>query len=75
MLPLYKPFDGRYDSRCIRRCSSMVEHGFRKAGVEGSTPSIGFGFCYEAKSSNQEINHDQIFLSKIHCITANYSRM
>ena len=24
------------------RCSSMVEHGFRKAGVEGSTPSIGF---------------------------------
>lgn len=25
-----------------RRCSSMVEHGFRKAGVVGSTPTIGF---------------------------------
>jgi hypothetical protein len=26
----------------LGRCSSMVEHSFRKAGVEGSTPSIGF---------------------------------
>ena len=25
-----------------RRCSSTVEHSFRKAGVEGSNPSIGF---------------------------------
>src|ERR1022692_1157015 len=24
-----------------RRCSSMVEHRFRKAGVEGSNPPIG----------------------------------
>jgi hypothetical protein len=26
----------------IRRCSSTVEHRFRKAGVEGSNPPIGF---------------------------------
>ena len=25
-----------------RRCSSTVEHGFRKAGVVGSIPTIGF---------------------------------
>lgn len=30
-----------------RRCSSMVEHGFRKAGVKGSSPFIGF----------QRVNH------------------
>jgi hypothetical protein len=39
---LYKPVYDRYYSRHIRRCSSMVEHSFRKAGVEGPTPSIGF---------------------------------
>ena len=27
---------------CCRRPSSMVEHSFRKAEVEGSIPSVGF---------------------------------
>ena len=40
--PLYRLRNDRYYTRCMRRCSSMVEHGFRKAGVEGSSPSIGF---------------------------------
>ena len=38
--PLYKRRGRRYDIRPCR-CSSMVEHSFRKAGVEGSIPSIG----------------------------------
>jgi hypothetical protein len=38
---LYKIWPELYYGE-IRRCSSMVEHGFRKAGVEGSNPSIGF---------------------------------
>ena len=41
MLPLYKPANVQYYSRRKGRCSSMVEHSFRKAGVEGPTPSIG----------------------------------
>jgi hypothetical protein len=41
MNPLYKTPNIQYHNRRIRRCSSMVEHSFRKAGVEGSTPSIG----------------------------------
>ena len=41
ILPLYKPANVQYHSRHKRRCSSMVEHSFRKAGVEGPTPSIG----------------------------------
>ncbi len=39
---VYKPGNDQYYNRHIGRCSSMVEHGFRKAGVEGSNPSIGF---------------------------------
>ncbi len=42
MLPLSKPGNDRYHSRRIGRCSSTVEHSFRKAGVEGPNPSIGF---------------------------------
>ena len=42
MKTLYKPGNNRYYIRHISRCSSMVEHSFRKAGVEGPTPSIGF---------------------------------
>jgi hypothetical protein len=30
----------------LRRRSSTVEHGFRKAGVEGSSPSVGFTFLW-----------------------------
>jgi hypothetical protein len=41
MSPLYKPHNVQYYSWYNRRCSSMVEHSFRKAGVEGPTPSIG----------------------------------
>ena len=42
ILPLYKPANDKYYSRRNCRCSSMEEHSFRKAEVEGSTPSIGF---------------------------------
>ena len=42
---LYKPGNDRYYSRLDCRCSSMVEHSFRKAEVEGSTPSIGLSVC------------------------------
>ncbi len=38
---VYKPANARYYSRRKCRCSSMVERSFRKAEVEGSTPSIG----------------------------------
>ena len=37
---LYKKRPRDYDF-FLCRCSSTVEHGFRKAGVEGSSPSIG----------------------------------
>ena len=39
---VYKSRSEQYHIRHISRCSSMVEHSFRKAGVEGPTPSIGF---------------------------------
>ncbi len=42
ILPLYKTTNDRYYTRRNCRCSSMEEHSFRKAEVEGSTPSIGF---------------------------------
>ena len=42
---LYKQAIRQYYIRHKCRCSSMVEHSFRKAEVEGSTPSIG---CIEA---------------------------
>ena len=41
---VYKPGNEQYDIRHIGRCSSTVEHSFRKAGVEGPSPSIGCGF-------------------------------
>jgi uncharacterized protein len=41
MKPLCKPGNEQYYSQQIGRCSSTVEHGFRKAGVEGPNPSIG----------------------------------
>ena len=41
ILPLYKTICHQYYTRSYRRCSSMEEHSFRKAEVEGSTPSIG----------------------------------
>ena len=49
MAVLYNPADNRYDGSVgwylpnilFCRCSSMVEHSFRKAGVEGPNPSIG----------------------------------
>ncbi len=41
ILLLYKPGNDRYYTRRYCRCSSMEEHSFRKAEVEGSTPSIG----------------------------------
>ena len=45
-----KPDNDRYYGRRKCRCSSMVEHSFRKAEVEGSTPSIGcirYLSCFE----------------------------
>ena len=36
-----------------RRCSSMVEHGFRKAGVVGSSPTIGFFSVHEYSARRQ----------------------
>ena len=41
MLPIYKPGNDQYYVRRKCRCGSMVEHSFRKAGVEGSNPPIG----------------------------------
>ena len=42
ILTLYKTANDRYYTQSKCRCSSMEEHSFRKAEVEGSTPSIGF---------------------------------
>ena len=39
---VYKAGNEQYHIRHIGRCSSTVEHSFRKAGVEGPNPSIGF---------------------------------
>jgi hypothetical protein len=55
MLPLYKPANAQYYSWYKRRCSSMVEHSFRKAEVEGPTPSIGFVNLREKYNSLQKI--------------------
>jgi uncharacterized protein len=59
---LYKKANEQYHIRRRRRCSSMVEHGFRKAGVEGSNPSIGFMNLKEKYNSLQQILKD---LSKV----------
>ena len=55
MLPLSKPGNDQYYSQHIGRCSSTVEHGFRKAGVEGSNPSIGFVNLQEKYNSLKQI--------------------
>jgi uncharacterized protein len=52
---VYKPGNDQYYSRHIGRCSSTVEHGFRKAGVVGSNPTIGFMNLQEKFNSLQEI--------------------
>ena len=52
--PLYRPRNDRYYTRCMRRCSSTVEHGFRKAGVEGPNPSIG---CVTLQSQGAGLPH------------------
>ncbi len=54
MKPLCKPGNDQYYSRHIGRCSSTVEHGFRKAGVEGPNPSIGFVNLQEKHNSLKE---------------------
>jgi uncharacterized protein len=51
---LYKKANEQYYIRRRRRCSSTVEHGFRKAGVEGSNPSIGFMNLKQKYDSLQE---------------------
>ena len=55
MNALYKTGDDMYDIRRKCRCSSTVEHGFRKAGVEGSNPSIGFMNINQKYNSLQQI--------------------
>ena len=52
---LYKTDNEQYYIRYKRRCSSMVEHSFRKAEVEGSNPSIGFMNLQEKYNSLQQI--------------------
>ena len=58
MKRLYKPVNDKYDIRHVGRCSSMVEHSFRKAEVEGSNPSIGFMNLSEKYDLLQEIFKD-----------------
>jgi uncharacterized protein len=41
-----------------RRCSSTVEHGFRKAGVVGSIPTIGFMNLEQKSASLRQILKD-----------------
>ncbi len=68
---LYKATIWRYYARHKCRCSSMVEHSFRKAGVEGSTPSIGcylsigrkcyfFMFCLNMTASDTSAEAEEI---------------
>jgi uncharacterized protein len=52
---VYKPANDRYYIRRKCRCSSMVEHSFRKAGVEGSNPSIGFMNLQQKYNSLQQV--------------------
>ena len=52
---LYTPADVQYYSRRKCRCSSTVEHSFRKAGVEGPNPSIGFVNLQEKYNSLQQV--------------------
>ena len=55
ILPLSKPGNDQYYSRHVGRCSSTVEHSFRKAGVEGPNPSIGSVNLQEKHNSLKEI--------------------
>ena len=52
---VYKTADEQYYSRRKCRCSSMVEHSFRKAGVVSSTLTIGCVNLQEKYNSLQEI--------------------
>jgi uncharacterized protein len=52
---VYKPGDDQYHIQHIGLCSSMAEHGFRKAGAEGSSPSIGFMNLQDKYNSLQQI--------------------
>ena len=54
MNTLYRTANEQYYIRRYCRCSSMVEHSFRKAGVEGSNPSIGFMNLQEKYNLLQE---------------------
>ena len=57
ILPLYKTTCHQYYTRSYRRCSSMEEHSFRKAEVEGSTPSIGCSVYMRVCSLLRESAH------------------
>ena len=52
---VYRVLVCAYNRWGLCRCSSMVEHSFRKAEVEGSTPSIGFMELDEKYNSLGEI--------------------
>ena len=58
MKTLYKSGNDQYYVRHIGRCSSMVEHSFRKAEVEGSTPSIGCSVLMRVFSSRERAYGD-----------------
>jgi uncharacterized protein len=55
MNPLCKLSNEQYYSWHISLCSSTAEHGFRKAGAEGSSPSIGFMNLQDKYNSLQQI--------------------
>ena len=55
MLPIYKPGNDQYYIRRKCRCSSMVEHSFRKAEVVSSTLTIGCVNIKQKYNSLQEI--------------------
>jgi hypothetical protein len=40
----------------------MVEHGFRKAGVEGSSPSFGFLVVFAANWGKKQLATEQVFI-------------
>ena len=55
MTALYKPPKKRYYTPHKRRCSSTVEHSFRKAEVVGSIPTIGCVGLQQKYQSLQKI--------------------
>ena len=52
---VYRPRNDRYYSRRKCRCSSTVEHSFRKAGVVGPNPTIGCVNLQEKYNSLRQI--------------------